>query len=105
MLNLPIEDILLIALRKSVWKLDGWYILSPCRENVCAVTPVYKKGDAYDTGINCSSVQGQYLNLCLVFYLAEDRLRVDGQIGFRPDLSTTYQKYIMQHLEVNSSIG
>jgi hypothetical protein len=38
------------------------------------------------------------LNSRLVSYLEKYRLRVDCQTGFRPEMSTTHQLFVIQHL-------
>ena len=78
----------------------------PAEANACLVTPVHKKGDAYDTanyrpiavGDSLMRLYANILNSRLVAYLENNRLRVDCQTGFRPELSTTHQLFIVQHL-------
>jgi hypothetical protein len=77
----------------------------PAEQNVCLVTPVYKKRDAYDTGKyrpipvgdTLMRLYASVLNSRLVSYLEQNRLRVDCHTGSRPDLSTTHQLFIVQH--------
>jgi hypothetical protein len=97
MLSHVIADIFTMALRQRT---------IPAESNVCLVTPVYKKGDAYDTGNYRPIAVGEslmrlyanVLNSRLVSYLETYRLRVDCQTGFRPEKSTTHQLFIIQHL-------
>jgi hypothetical protein len=78
----------------------------PTVENVCLVTPIYKKGDAFDTGnyrpiaVGDSLVRlySSVLNSRLVAYLEKHHLRDDTQTGFRPGLSTVHQLFVVQHL-------
>jgi exonuclease III len=97
MLSHVIADIFTMALRQRT---------IPAESNVCLVTPVYKKGDAYDTGNYRPIAVGEslmrlyanVLNARLVSYLEKYRLRVDCQTGFRPEMSTTHQIFVIQHL-------
>ena len=92
-----IADIFTLALRKRT---------IPGETNMCLVTPVYKKGDAYDTenyrpiavGDSLMRLYASVLNSRLVQFLETNRLRVDCQTGFRPDMSTTHQLFVIQHL-------
>lgn len=92
-----IADIFTLALRKRT---------IPGETNICLVTPVYKKGDAYDTenyrpiavGDSLMRLYASVLNSRLVMFLENNRLRVDSQTGFRPDMSTTHQLFVVQHL-------
>jgi hypothetical protein len=78
----------------------------PTVENVCLVTPIYKKGDAFDTGnyrpiaVGDSLVRlySSVLNSRLVAFLEKHHLRDDTQTGFRPGMSTVHQLFIVQHL-------
>ena len=92
-----IADIFTLALRRRT---------IPVETNVRLVTPVYKKGDAYDVGNyrpiavgdSLMRLYANVLNSRLVSYLENNRLRVDCQTGFRPEMATTHQLFIVQHL-------
>ena len=78
----------------------------PTVRNVCLVTPIFKKGDAFDTGNYRPIAVGDslmrlyscVLNARLVSYLEKHHLRDDTQTGFRPGMSTVHQLFIVQHL-------
>jgi Reverse transcriptase (RNA-dependent DNA polymerase) len=100
-----IADIFTLALRRRT---------IPGEANVCLVTSVYiyKKGDAHVTdnyrpiaiGDSLMRLYASVLNQRLVPYLENNRLRVDCQTGFRPEMSTTHQLFVVQHL-IDSTMG
>ncbi len=73
--------------------------------NTGLVTPVYKRGDACDTGnyrpiAVTEPIMRLYaglLNQRLVRFTEEQQLRSASQAGFRPGLSTLHQLFTLQH--------
>jgi hypothetical protein len=92
MLKSVLADIFSTALRQRTIRAES---------HVCLVTPVYKKGDAYDKGNYRPIAVGEYLirlyadvlNPRFLPYLEKYGLRVDCQAGFRPEMCTTHQLY------------
>ena len=97
---------MLTALLTDIFNLAFTTNTLPTVENVCLVTPIHKKGDAFDTGnyrpiaVGDSLVRlySSVLNSRLVAYLEKHHLRDDTQTGFRPGLSTVHQLFVVQHL-------
>lgn len=77
----------------------------PAGFNTGLVTPVYKRGDACDTGnyrpiAVTEPIMRLYaglLNQRLVRFTEEQQLRSASQAGFRPGLSTLHQLFTLQH--------
>ena len=73
--------------------------------NVSLVTPVYKKGDPFDTSnyrpiAVTEPIMRLYagiLNARLVQFTEQEHLRAESQTGFRPELATTHQLMALQH--------
>ena len=73
--------------------------------NASLITPVYKKGDPFDTSnyrpiAVTEPIMRLYagiLNARLVQFTELEHLRADSQTGFRPELATTHQLMALQH--------
>ena len=73
--------------------------------NASLITPVYKKGDPFDTSnyrpiAVTEPIMRLYagiLNARLVQFTEQGQLRAESQTGFRPELATTHQLLALQH--------
>jgi hypothetical protein len=77
----------------------------PAQWDLSLITPVHKRGSAVNTanyrpiavGEPLAKLYATLLHIRLDSYLEANRLRSDSQAGFRRNLSTTHQLFLLQH--------